>query len=600
MVASVLLYAIGREKETAGVSDLMETVTLRKGTELKVSSTVLRALASVGILSTGGSVGREGPILQLAASFAAGTGRWFGLSGQRFGLLLGCGAASGLAAAYNAPVAGATFAMELILANFAIDVFAPVVVASVSATTVSRWLLGAGPVYEIPAGLEIQSLPVEAFTFLGLGILSGLAACLFLASLQVSEGWFRRLPGPPYVKTALGGLLIGVMGVWVPHVWGNGYDVVDRILHDGFALEFVAALFFLKILATSITVGSGGPGGVFTPSLFVGAALGMVYGTAVGALLPGWTGPARTYELVGMAGLTAGVTRAPIMAIFVLVEMTADFEMVVPLMLGSIAATAVAHKVLGDSIYTGKLRRRGVRLPEGIEELALAATRLGDVMRSDPVRVAPGDRFETVLETLLGSRGNVAYVVGKEGNLLGAVHLRDVKDFLADRDLGPVVVAADLARDLPAYTPDRSLAEVLPTFDDPDLDEIPIVEGEPTPRLIGVVARRDVIAALAIEVLHSPALRAKFVSREGKGPDYVELPPGHRIQRVGVRPDLAGRSIEATGFRRATGLSILTVIREDENGAAERHLPEPDLVLRPDDALVVMGPAARIDAYVRS
>jgi CIC family chloride channel protein len=597
-VASVLLYVIGREKETAGVADLMETVSLRKGPQLKSGVTILRSLASLGILSTGGSVGREGPILQIAASFGAGTGRVFRVSGQRLGLLLGCGVASGMAAAYNAPVAGAIFAMELILANFAIDVFAPVVLASVCATTVSRALLGGSPVYEIPAGLEVRNLPLEIPAFIVLGVAAGLAASLFMRSLLASEGLFRLWRAPPYVKTTVGGLLVGVLGVWVPHVWGNGYDVVDEILHDRLALGFVGALFFLKILATSITVGSGGPGGVFTPSLFVGAALGMVYGKTLGALLPDVVGPVATYEMVGMAGLIAGTTQAPIMAVFVLVEMTGDFAMVVPLMLGAIAASVVAHVLEGESLYTGKLKRRGVRIPEGIEELALASTRVQDVVRADTTCVAPGDSFESVLPTMLGSRRDAVYVVDPGRRLLGAIHLHDVKQFLADRELGAIVAAADLMRDVPTFTPDRTLAEALPTFDDPDLEEVPVVDGEQTRRLVGVVGRRDVIAAMAIEVLQSRALRAKFVTRGQEAADYVELPPGHRIQRVPVLASMRGHTIEQADFRRSTGLSILTVVREDEGSTARRLLPEPDLVLGAGDALIVLGPGERIDAYL--
>jgi CIC family chloride channel protein len=596
-IASILLYVIGREKETAGVSDLMETVSLRRGTGLRLRTTVLRSLASLGIISTGGSVGREGAITQLTAAMGAETGRRLGLTGQRFGLLLGCGVAAGMAAAYNAPLAGAIFAMELILSNFAVDIFAPVVFATVSATTVSRRILGAAPVYDIPGALEIGNLPVAVLASIALGILAGFVAAAFLRTLFQSEDLFRSMKMPPYVKTTLGGLAIGVLGIWWPHVWGNGYQVVDLILHGELTVQFVALLFLLKIVATAITVGSGGLGGVFTPTLFVGAALGMVFGTGIHALLPGLAGDRGTYVMVGMAGLVAGTTQAPIMAIFVLIEITDSFEMVVPLMLGSIAASVTSNLLSGESIYTGRLKRRGVTIPEGIEELALAATRVRDVMRGDPASVRMRSPFVEVLPVLVGTRSDAIYVVDEAGRLQGAIRLHDVKHFLSDEELGQIVVAADLAVEVPFVTPDRSLAEVLQTFEDPELEEVPVVATDDDRRLIGIVGRRDVIAALTIEVLRSHSLRAKFVSREGGTADYVELPRGHRVERVPVPARMVGRTIGDVDFRRLTGLSILTVIRADESSHGQRFLPEATLELFPGDAFVVMGPGERIDAY---
>ena len=597
-VASLLLYAVGRERETAGVSELMEIVAMQTRRRPSVRVTIMRTLASLGVLATGGSVGREGAIVQVAASVGGGVGAAAGFSGQRLGLLLGCGVASGMAATYNAPVAGAVFAMELVLANFAVDVFAPVVLASVAATTTSRLIVGSSTVYVIPAATPTGSLPVEAATFLVLGILSGVAAVGFMESLARATRAFRAMRLPPWARTTLGGLLIGCIGIWIPHVWGNGYEVVDRILHHQLALPLVGALLLLKILATSISVGSGSPGGVFTPSLFVGAALGLLYGEAAAALFPGLTSSPVVYAIVGMAGLVAGTTRAPIMAVFVLVEMTNDFAIVVPLMLGTIAASATAHRIRGESLYTGKLRERGVRLPVGLEETALAATQVGDLMRIDVPALSSSDPVDKVLGALVASRHDVLFVVDDQGRLFGGVRLHDVKELLAEREVGPLLIAADLAVSLPSIEPEASLAAVLEYFDDPEIGEVPVTEAE-SGRLLGSLSRRDVIAMLSLEVLGRATRRARFAYRDREESDYVELPLDHKIDRIPVPASVVGKSIAASDFGRKLGLSILMVIRCHEDGREERIYPTRDLELAAGDALLVFG-ASRIIDRVRS
>lgn len=593
-VASLLLYWVGRERETAGVSDLMEIVAMQTRRRPSIRVTLMRTLASLGVLATGGSVGREGAVVQVSASLAGGVGAAVGLSGQRLGLLLGCGVASGMAATYNAPVAGAVFAMELVLANFAVDVFAPVVLASVTATTTSRLIVGSAPVYAIPAVPASGSLPLELVTFLALGILSGIAAVGFMEALARATRGFRAIPLPPWVRTTLGGLLIGIIGIWLPHVWGNGYEVVDLILHQELALALVGVLLVLKIVATAITVGSGGPGGVFTPSLFVGAALGLLYGEGVGLLFPDLTSPPVVYAIVGMAGLIAGTTRAPIMAVFVLVEMTNDFAIVVPLMLGTIAASATARRIRSESLYTGKLRERGVKLPVGLEETALAATRVSDLMRTDLSALNEREPMEAVLAALVASRDDALFVVDDKGRLKGVVRLHDVKDMLAGEEMGPLLIAADLSVPLPSIAPEAALAQVLEYFDDPELGEVPVTESA-TGRLLGSLSRRDVIAMLSLEVLGRGSRRARFVYRDREDSDYVELPPDHKIERIPVPGDMVGKSIVDADFGRVMGLSILMILRDDLEGRTHRIYPRRDLQFEAGDALLVFGPVDAIE-----
>jgi CIC family chloride channel protein len=607
IAAALLAYGLSRRRKSQGMADVMEAVSLRKGETLSIRSTLMRATSSLALIATGGSVGREGPIVYMSAAFAGRFARLGKVAGPRLGLFVGCGVAAGIAAAYYAPLGAAIFAMEIVLGNFAIEIMAPVVVAAVVASLLasgvahllatdaaanppvwSEWMRGP-PLYDLPRFQE--SGPAEYLLYLGLGVAAAFGAKLFVWTMRETERLFARLALPAVVTLPLGGLLVGIIGIWLPHVWGNGYDAVNLVLKTTPLFSFVVLLFVMKIVATSVTVGSGGSGGIFTPTLFVGASLGLIVGTGAAALLPSVVADPRHYAVVGMAAVLAATTHAPIMAIFILFEMTRETGMVLPMVVAAMSASVVSRAIGVESVYLAPLRRRGLHIPEGIEETALTTTRVRDIMRERAAWIRDSATFDMIVGMVLKTRRDAVYVVDGDLRLVGVIRLHDVKSYLAEPQLGAAIIGSDLATVVPRALPDHTLAEVLGHFDDPDLDELPVVHPVDG-KLLGVVDRRDLLTALSVEVLQSQQLRAKFVEHGG-AQHYVEIQPGCAVSRIPVPKAMVGQTLAATDFRRRTGLTVLTIVHP-QNGRELRIIPEAGTVLNAEDALIVMGEIEKI------
>jgi CIC family chloride channel protein len=604
--AFALRYLTGAAKG-AGFADVMEGVSAKRGA-IALWPTLGRALAAFAVVVTGNSVGREGLIIVVSAAAASTLTRAMRVPVRERGLMLGCGVAAGFAAAYNAPIAGAIFALEIVLGNFAMELFAPVVVASVTSVLVTRFVGGLkDPIYKVPHDFSFSL--GEVFFYLVLGVIAGFVAVGFQSMLKTTSHFVRAIHAPRAVKMAFGGLAVGAISISCPEIWGNGYQAVSELLNQsGARLESavwpqlaVLMLVFMvvKAIATSITVGSGGSGGVFTPSLFVGAALGGAFGAAVHELFPSWTGDYSGYALVGMGCLVAGTTRAPIMAVLVMFEMTLHYDIVPPLMLGCITASLVARALYPNSLYTEELVERGSTTPQGLEETVLVTTRVEDVMRTQPAWVAQKTTYAEIVPLVTASRATAMNVCGDDMRFLGVVRVHEIINLLAMGDIGPGIVAADLMSHVEPVTRDEPLSSVFEAFDLNELDEMPVVDAAATNRLVGTVTRRDVMAALHMEVLKRQNLRAKFVRREDEQAqtDYVELPKGVELARVPSNPSHVGKSLGETSIRSASKLTVLSVVRLDEAGREIRILPDVDMKLAAGDQLIVIGGAEDIKRW---
>ncbi len=597
IVASLLKYGLTRNRASQGMVDVMEAVTLKRARNLSAVATVKRAMASFFLVSTGGSIGREGPIAYMAASFGARFAKLVRVPEQHQGLFAGCGIAAGMAASYFAPLGAALFAMEIVLGNFSQAIFVPVVIASVVSSLVVEglaagpfvnWMSGA-PLYELPR-FSI-SHPAEIILFVLVGVLAAGGGWLFIRSLRDTERFFTNLKIPDPLKLPLGGMLVGVIGIWLPHVWGNGYEAANLVLNKTPVFGFVALLLIMKIVATSLTIGSGGSGGIFTPTLFVGVALGLAVGELGHTIAPEFVVDPKPYAVVGMGAAVAATTQAPIMAMFLLFEMTAETEVVLPLMVATMAATVTARSIGMESIYFAGLKKKGVHVPEGIEETALTTTLVASIMRDDHIAIRRRTPFAAIVKTFQEARRDFVYVVNSERQLHGMIRLHDIKNHLKEA-LGPAVIAADVAVTVPVVHPEQTLAEILPLFDDLEAHELPVVEPD-SGRLVGMLNRRDLITALSVEVLQTRNLRAKFVEHQG-AEHYVEIPPGHEIRRVPVPADMVGRSLADIDLRQRTGITVLTILQV-RNGREMRTQPTPRSVLLSTDELIVLGPLSALD-----
>ena len=587
LIAGLFLYLLPKEAKGQGISEIMEAVTIRGG-QLNFRASMIRTASSLMSLGTGASIGREGSIIQVSAALASKVGQLLRVKKENLSILVGCGVAAGLAAVYNVPISASFFVMEIIIGNFAIDIFAPLVISSVVSNLIYRELFGNEPVYGTPHFALISNW--EILAYVALGVLGGIAATLLRESLKLADRTFSKIRLPVFVKLGIGGLLLGAIGIWFPHVWGNGFGEINQILNNRMTFGILLVLFYLKIVATSISVGSGASGGVFTPTQFVGACLGGFLGYAVYAAFPERVALPSAYALVGMGCLMAGTTQAPIMAIMMVFEMTLNYEIILPLMLSCIISSTVARQFNRDSIYTESLRKKGIRFDLSLEERALRSIHVGDLKRSDVPVVKATERFSDVVDTFLKSRSNVLYVVGEDRSLIGSIDIHDLKEFMGDKALASVVIANDIAKPASFAFPEQPLIDVMDSMYLADMEQMPVVKDGTSKKFEGVISRRDIIGAYNREVLKKKILLTKFVTRkkEKEGIDFMEMPPGYRLGKIIISDSMDNKTLAELMFHSRYRLQVLECIRSEE-GATLRLMAEPHMKLKQGDALIVIG-----------
>ncbi|MFN2384616.1 MAG: chloride channel protein [Gemmatimonadota bacterium] len=562
------------------------------GRLIRLTPALQRSAASLMTLASGGAVGREGPMGQIAAALGSRVGRSLRFSEERVRILVAAGIAAGFAAAYNTPIAGTLFVMEVTIGAFNMLFFGPANVAAAISTLVTRLFVGAGPIYP---GVTITVVSVwEVVPYLLLGFLAGLASVLFQLVMERMYAFWGRLRLPLLVRVPLGGLAVGAAAVAWPHLLGNGYESINMVLAGQLALKLMAILFLMKMLVTSATLASGGSGGVFTPTMFLGAMLGGIFGSYLHLAFPGQTGTAGGYALAGMGGLVAGTTHAPFLAIILIFELTQDYGIVLPLMLTSVMAYWTARTIRGTSIYTEELRRRGMRWEGTAQERLMRSLTVRDIMHRDVPLHPENLPLEKIAELFNTSRDLQIYIGDADGRLLGIVELHEIKRILHEEEFGALLIAADLVTDIPVVTPDDSLVEVNEKLWFRDLGQLAVVDGDETRKFLGIVTRRDVLGAFDREILKRNVLLAKVRAVEGSGFDYFELPADARMAHVAVPAEVIGKALREAGLRDLHGITVLAIRRLDASGRDQRLAPRAETVFQRGDVLVVMGEEAAL------
>lgn len=488
IVAGCLLVVSAR-RDTSPNSDYMEAIAIGDG-RVPVANSLLRSLSSLCTIASGGSIGREGSMVQLAAMCTSITGRFARFEPARLRLLVACGAAAGIASAYNAPIASAFFVAEIVLGAIVIDSFGPVLVAAVVANIVMREMPGYRPTYEMPPFPAIADKEIVLFVLLG--ILAGLLAPQFLRLLNLSKKLFQTLKLPLPVRLGLGGVAVGVISVWVPQVWGNGYSVVNSLLHQPWVWSTLLLVLACKILATAFTTGSGAVGGIFTPVLFVGAAVGCLFGQGMDMLWPHAALP-FTYAIVGMGAFLAAATGAPLMAILMIFEMTLSYQVMLPLVLACVAAYFVAQLISGASMYQVSARRSR----EEKARQQLRATQMHDLIQQTDTVLPLSATVEELSRMFLQHPVKYIYIVDEQQHYQGVVALQDLATVMGSRPAGAIMRAADFVRHdfLQVLTPDMSLSTAFQLFLVHQGERLPVVASSENPVFVGTVFKTSLLEA---------------------------------------------------------------------------------------------------------
>ncbi len=575
VVGLLVTRFVGHERHH-GVAGIIEAVALAGG-RLRYRRIPLKALASAISIGVGASVGPEDPSVQIGSGLGSMLGQRLRLSDERVRVLVAAGAAGGIATAFNAPLAGVFFALEIVLGEFSIASFGVVVLAAVVASAISQALVGPFPAFPIP--LYALSSPLELPLYFGLGLIAAFVAVFYIFSIYYFQDKMARLPLPGWLKPAIIGLGLGLVAHWYPQILGEGYGTVAEILRGSDpAVLLLLLLVVLKILATALSLGGGFVGGVFAPSLFLGAALGGAYGQVMARLLPGLAIEPSAYALVGMGAVLAGAVRAPITAILLLFELTNDYRILLPMMFAVAVSIFVSENLQHESVYTLSLVRKGIRLRRGRDVDVLEALAVEEVMEREPPVAHEDESLKAVSERMVEAHAHGLPVLDRAGNLVGVIAVQDIERALEkglglDHTVGEVCTRAVLV----TY-PDETVNMALRKMNARDIGRLPVVSREDHRRLVGWLRRGDILKAYDVALVRRNIERHRAEQvRLGAviDSDVLEL-------KVAPHAPVAGRTMAEIQWPRDS--LVASVLRR-----GRLIIPHGDTRLEPGDVLVAVA-----------
>ncbi|MEM7172954.1 MAG: chloride channel protein [Pseudomonadota bacterium] len=494
LLVGLLVYHFMPDRRPQGVANVMEASAL-KDARMSLKDGLKAALVSATSIGCGASVGREGPVVHLGACLGSWVARQLHLGRSLSRTLLGCGVAAGVAASFNAPIAGTFFALEVVVGHYALSAFAPIVIASVTGTLVSHAAFGDFPAFILPETWRIASL-WEFPAFALLGVVSAAAAILFMKSIIFTEDVIKKVPVPSWSRPAIGGLAVGAIAVFFPEVLGVGYESTDAALSDLYPLWLLIALIGLKTAATAISLGSGFGGGVFSPSLFIGAMVGGAFGILATLVFPEQSSGHGAYTMIGMGAVAGAVLGAPISTILMIFEMTNDYELTIAVMIATVIASVITMQIHGRSFFTWQLERRGVSVTGGKETGLLRAIKVNSVMDRAFTTIPVDASVDQVRHELQEAPWGELFVIEPDGRLTGVLTFTDLHEVAFDTSHDDELNAGMLARKrFPALQARDDLDTAVKLYSVTGEVHVPIVDDHSTMRMMGLAHEHEVMLA---------------------------------------------------------------------------------------------------------
>ncbi|MGW8160974.1 MAG: chloride channel protein [Desulfobulbales bacterium] len=615
LLVGPIISKIAVEAKGHGVPEVMQALILRGG-RIRPRVAMAKIVASALCIGTGGSAGREGPIVQVGSAMGSSIGQWLHLSDDRIKNLVACGAAAGIAATFNAPIAGVVFAIEVLLSELQVAVFGNVVVSAVAASIISRVMLGARPAFEIPPYVMHSFWEILLYVFLGL--LSALVGVFFIRMLYYFEDVFDRLAVPGWLKPAIGALLLGILAYCYPyvgtisyisvddlslglpivenypHIFGSGFIFLEKVLQGRAPFLLLFLLIFLKPLATSFTLGSGNSGGVFAPSLFTGAMLGGSFGYLAQHFFPGLTIEIGAFALVGMAAVFSAAARAPLTSMLIVFEMSNDYRLILPLMAAGMIASTFAHWLQPESIYTLKLSKRGIRFDQGRDMDIMQTVQVEEVMNKAPITIKSeqslADLFAAFQHTHLGGFP----VLNAKNELYGMVTMQDMERTIQNMERTLYRKDVNL-RDLKVWDvttpepvtvyPDEPIWAAIRKMAPRDLARLPVVARNNPKKLIGLISRSNIVRAYDVGLMRKQQdqfAHERSALRKVSGLDFIEIE---------VDPNCTGTGKKLNELHLPPNTNIVSILRY---GAV--LVPDGETKILAGDVITVLCLSSQIQA----
>lgn len=509
LVVGLILHNFVGEERHHGVAGIMEAEALYGG-RLRYRRIPAKSVAAALAIGSGASVGPEDPSVQIGANLGSMFGQLSRLSDERVRALVAAGSAAGVSAAFNAPIAGVFFALEIVLGEISGSALGVVVLAAVISAAFTQAVAGAQPAFHVPA-YELNSV-WELLLYLGLGLLTGPISAYYIKLIYWSHDWFHHLTMARWLKPALAGTAVGLVGIFLPQIFGVGYETIEKILGgEELAIALLIALLFAKLILTSVSVGGGFPGGVFAPALFLGAVTGMAYGLIMSRFFPTLQIDAPAFAMVGMAAVLAGTVHAPLTAVLLLFEMTNDYRIILPLMFAVVVSMILSQRLQADSVYTLGLARKGIRIQHGRDVEVLQAITVGEVMNQEAHKVLhDSEPLSAAMDKLSLWRHHGLPVINEDQELIGILTIQDVEQnnrHPAPNEVGETQVGEVCTRELLVAHPEESLGAALRRMSVRDVGRLPVVDRDNPRRLLGVLRRTDVIRAYDTALTRRATLR---------------------------------------------------------------------------------------------
>ena len=555
IVGLIQHYFIGVERHH-GVAGIIESVALSGG-RLRYWRIPAKTIASAISIGSGGSVGPEDPSVQIGSNLGSMFGSLLRMSEERVRTLVAAGAAAGIASAFNAPIAGVFFAVEIILGEIGTSALGVVVLSSVISSVFTQAVSGVQPAFNVPpySFNSIWQLPL----YFVLGAIAGPLSALYVRFLYWFQDFFHHLRMPNWGKPALAGVAIGIVGLLLPQILGEGYDSIGDVLSGNLTVVWLLfALTVAKLLMTPVSIGGGFAGGVFAPALFIGAMLGAGFGTVAGMMFPTLNIVPAAFAMVGMAAVLAGAVHSPLTAILLLFEMTHDYRIILPLMFSVIISMLISRYIESDSVYMLGLARKGIRIERGRDVEVLERITVDEVMSESPPFLREIMSVKESIDYMTKHRVHGVPVLTQKGELYGIVTMHDIRDSDLDHK---ELVGNICARDLLVAFPDETIGAALRRMSVRDVGRMPVVSRENPKLLVGLLRRSDAIRAYDIAlkrhaILRHRAQQVRLGAFSGVDVQEIAIQPGADCDAAAVRDVEWPRDCVIASVRRGSNLFI--------------------------------------------